>query len=156
MTMFLARIALCFALTLAALVPGGNLAAGEFRLPDPTDYCTTPQVIETLKRKVDYKFRGYTKTKIFLVEVIHPRERLDSKRNETHTVARKWCHAKARMNDGTIRDMWYLLEKPWGFAGMPLLSGLEFCIAGLDPWRIYGKDCSTIRNTIGWETENDG
>lgn len=154
--MFLARTALSLALTLTAFVPAGNVAADGFRLPDPTDYCTTPWVIETLKQKVDHKFREYTKTKIFLVEVIRPRERLDHKRDETHTVARKWCHAKARMNDGTIRDMWYLLEKPWGFAGMPPLSGLEFCIAGLDPWHIYGKDCSTIRNTIGWEPGNDG
>ena len=154
--MFLARTALSLALTLTALVPAGNAAAGELRLPDPTDYCTTPWVVEALKKKVDHRFRGVNKTKIFLVEVIHPRERLDGKRDETHTVARKWCHAKARMNDGTIRDMWYLLEKPWGLAGTPLLSGLEFCIAGLDPWHIYGKDCSTIRNTIGWETGNDG
>lgn len=154
--MFLARIALSLALTLTALAPAGMTRAGELRLPDPTDYCTTPWVIETLKKKVDYKFRGYTKTKLFLVEVIHPRERLDHKRDETHTVARKWCHAKARMSDRTIRDMWYILEKPWGFAGMPPLSGLEFCIAGLDPWHVYGKDCSTIRNTIGWEPRNDG
>jgi hypothetical protein len=140
----------------SALMPGGTASAGEFRLPDPTDYCTTPWVIETLKKKVDHKFRGITKTKLFLVKVIHPTERLDHKRGKTNTVARKWCYAKARMNDGVTRDMWYILEKPWGFSGIPPLSGLEFCIAGLDPWHIYGKDCSTIRNTIGWEPRNDG
>ena len=152
--MFARRLAV--AIGFAGLMAAPAARAGELRLPDPNDYCATPKVIENLKRDVDHKFRGYTKTKLFLVEVIHPRERLDHKRDETHTVARKWCHAKARMNDGTTRDMWYLLEKPWGFAGMPLLSGLEFCIAGLDPWHIYGKDCSTIRNTIGWEPGNDG
>jgi hypothetical protein len=46
--------------------------------------------------------------------------------------------------------MWYLLEKPWGLAGTPLLASTEFCIAGLDRWKIYGKDCSTVRNAIGW------
>ena len=154
--MCLARIALSLALTLTAALPAGTAAAGELRLPDPTDYCTTPWVIETLKKKVDHKFRGVTRTRLFLVEVKFPRERLDHKRDETHKVARKWCHAKARMNDGVTRDMWYILEKPWGFAGIPPLSGLEFCIAGLDPWHVYGKDCSTIRNTIGWEPRNGG
>ena len=154
--MFLVRIGLAIAVTLGALAPAATATAGELLLPDPTDHCTTPWVIETLKRKVDHKFRGYTGTGLFLVEVIHPRERLDSERDETHNVARKWCHARARMNDGETRDMWYILEKPWGFAGIPVLSGLEFCIAGLDPWHVYGKNCSTIRNTIGWEAGNGG
>ena len=143
------RLALALAAALsAASAPAG---AGEFRLPDPTDYCTTPAIIERLKSRVDHKFRGYTRTKLFLVEVIHPTERLSTRRDETHTVSRKWCHAKARMNDGKIRDIWYVIEKPWGFAGVPFMAGVEFCIAGLDPWKVYGKDCSTIRNTIGWE-----
>ena len=124
--------------------------AGEFRLPDSTDYCATPNVIKRLKEKVDHKFRGYTRTKLFLVDIIDPVETHARDRDDTHTVGRKWCHAKARMNDGTVRDMWYLIEKPWGFAGMPMLTSAEFCIVGLDPWKVYGKDCSTIRNNIGW------
>lgn len=119
-------------------------------IPNSTDECATPTVLSNLKRDVDHKFRGYTKTKLFLIEVINPVEHYARDRDETHKVARKWCHAKARMNDQTIRDMWYILEKPWGLAGAPLFTGMEFCIVGLDPWRTYGKDCSTIRNAIGW------
>ena len=133
-----------------ALATAAVAYAGELRLPDPNDYCATPQVLERLKDKVDHKFRGYTKTKLFLLEVIDPVETHSRDRDETHTVARKWCHAKARMNDRTTRDMWYIIEKPWGFAGTPFLTSAEFCILGLDPWKTYGKDCSTIRNAIGW------
>ena len=149
--MFAKRLAM--AIGLAAVMAAPTARAGEFKLPelgDPNDYCATPHIIENLKRDVDHKFRGYTKTKLFLLEVINPVETHARDRDETHTVARKWCHAKARMNDGKVRDMWYLLEKPWGLAGTPLLSSTEFCIAGLDRWKVYGKDCSTIRNTIGW------
>lgn len=146
--MFARRLA--GAIGLAALLAVPAARAGELRLPDPNDYCATPQVIANLKRDVDHKFRGYTETRLFLVDVIHPVETHARDRDETHTVQRKWCHAKAQMNDRTIRDMWYLIEKPWGFAGIPLLSSTEFCIVGLDPWHVYGKDCSTIRNNIGW------
>jgi hypothetical protein len=134
------------------------VAAGEFKLPglsgiplpDPTDHCATRTVLENLKRDVDHKFRGVTKTKLFLTDVMKPTETHSRDRDDTHKVSRKWCHAKARMNDGKVRDMWYILEKPWGLAGTPLFSSTEFCISGLDPWKVYGKDCSTIRNAIGW------
>jgi hypothetical protein len=152
--MFAKRLAI--AIGLAALVAGQTAHAGEFKLPgledlpNSTDQCATATVLKNLKRDVDHKFRGYTKTKLFLVEIIDPVETYSRDRDETHTVSRKWCHAKARMNDRTIRDMWYMLEKPWGLAGAPLFTGVEFCIVGLDPWKVYGKDCSTIRNAIGW------
>ena len=152
--MFARRLAI--ALGLAALVAAPMAHAGEFKLPglsdlpNSTDQCATATVLNNLKRDVDHKFRGYTKTKLFLVEIIDPAETHSRGRDETHTVARKWCHAKARMNDRTIRDMWYILEKPWGIAGAPLFTGVEFCIVGLDPWKVYGRDCSTIRNNIGW------
>lgn len=147
---------LAMAIGLAALVAAPTAHAGEFKLPglsdlpNSTDQCATATVLTNLKRDVDHKFRGYTKTKLFLVEIINPVETYSRERDETHTVDRKWCHAKARMNDRTIRDMWYILEKPWGLAGAPLFTGVEFCIVGLDPWKVYGKDCSTIRNNIGW------
>ena len=98
---------LAIAIGLAALVAAPVTHAGEFKfpglseipLPDPNDHCATPTVIQNLKRDVDHKFRGYTKTKLFLVEVINPVETHSRDRDETHTVQRKWCHAKARMND---------------------------------------------------------
>lgn len=146
--MFSRRLAIAIGLSAMLATPAAR--AGELRLPDPNDYCATPQVIERVKKKVDHKFRGYTETKLFLIEIIDPVEHHARDRDETHTVQRKWCHAKARMSDRTVRDMWYLIEKPWGFAGIPLLASAEFCIVGLDPWKVYGKDCSTIRNAIGW------
>lgn len=147
----IARLAIAIGLSALVAVPAAY--AGELKLPplpDPNDYCATPNILENLKRDVDHKFRGYTKTKLFLLDVVNPVETYSRDRDDTHKVGRKWCHAKARMNDGKVRDMWYILEKPWGLAGTPMFSSTEFCIVGLDPWKIYGKDCSTIRNAIGW------
>lgn len=144
------RLAIAIALMTGLAATAPAVHAGTFKLPDPDDYCDTPHILENLKRDVDSSFRGYSKTRLMLVEISNPREHYSRNRDETHTVQRKWCHAKARMSDNTVRDMWYLLEKPWGLAGIPLMSSTEFCIAGLDRWKVYGKDCSTIRNSIGW------
>ena len=72
------------------------------------------------------------------------------KRDEVHNVGRKFCHALVRLNDGRKHDLYYIIETPWNFAGVPGIGGLEFCVPGYDPWHVYGKDCSTIRNSIGW------
>ena len=143
----LPRLALALGLT-AAFLPAVQAKAWE--LPNSEDLCSTSWVLSSLKTKVDGKFRKYNGTKLFLVDIVNPTLRYERKRDATHRVGRKFCHATVRMNDGQKRDMWYLLETPGGFAGTPKLAGLEFCIAGLDPWRTYGKDCSTIRNSIGW------
>ena len=145
--MFASRIALALGLIVASLPV---YTAEAWELPHSEDYCDTSWVLQSLRTKVDGKYRKYNGTRLFLVDIINPTLRYERKRDEVHKVKRKFCHATVRMNDGHKRDMWYLLETSWGFAGTPKLAGLEFCIAGLDPWHVYGKDCSTIRNSIGW------
>ncbi|MBL0371277.1 hypothetical protein JJB09_04480 [Rhizobium sp. KVB221] len=140
-----------FALALGLLVSSIPLqTASAFELPRSEDFCNTGWVLSSLKTKVDGKYRKYNGTKLFLIDIINPKMRYERERDSLHRVGRKFCHATVRMNDGRKRDMWYLLETPGGFAGAPKFAGLEFCIAGLDPWHVYGKDCSTIRNSIGW------
>lgn len=147
--MFASRLALALGL-FAATLPLQRANAFSLELPNSEDLCNTGWVLESLKTKVDGKFRHYNGTKLFLTDVINPKLQYERKRDDYHNVGRKFCHATARMNDGKKRDMWYVLETPWGMAGPPKLAGLEFCIAGLDPWHVYGKDCSTIRNSLGW------
>ena len=148
--MFASRIALALGLIVASLLPVQQASAFDFTLPHSEDFCDTGWVLQALRTKIDGKYRKYNGTKLMLVDIINPTLRYERKRDEEHNVGRKFCHAKIRMTDRRTRDMWYLLETPWGFSGPPKLAGLEFCIAGLDPWNVYGKDCSTIRNSIGW------
>ena len=138
------RAALALSLVLSSLAFS---PANARILPDPNDYCTTAWVTTAIKRQVDSKYRRYIGRDLFLIDIVNPRLTLEMPRDEMHNVGRQFCHARAVMSDGRDRDLWYLLEKPWGFAGMPGTSGLEFCISGLDPWHVYGKNCSTVR---GW------
>jgi hypothetical protein len=150
--MFASRIALVFGL-FAATLPVGRAEAFSWDLPHSEDFCDTGWVLQYLKTRVDGQYRKYHQTRNFLVEIINPTLTYERKRDETHNVGRKFCHATVRMTDGNRhekRDMWYVIAVPWGFSGPPKLSGVEFCIAGLDPWHVYGKDCSTIRNSLGW------
>ena len=145
--MFASRIALALGLVIASLPV---YRANAWELPRSEDFCDTGWVLKALKANVDSKYRHYNGTKLFLTDIINPQMTYERERDELHKVGRKFCHATVRMNDGSQRDMWYLLESPWGFAGMPKIAGLEFCIAGLDPWHVYGKNCATIRNYVGW------
>jgi hypothetical protein len=114
------------------------------QLPDLHDDCTTGWVLSSLKANVFGKYRRYISESLLLTEIIDPEMQRETLRDEQHRVGRKFCHATARLSDGTERDLWYLIEYPWGFAGAPL-SSVEFCIAGLDPWHVYGNNCSTVR-----------
>lgn len=150
--MFASRIALALGL-LAATLPLERAQAFSWELPHSEDFCDTGWVMAYLKTRVDGQFRKYHETRNFLIKIIEPTMTYERKRDEYHNVGRKFCHATVRMTDGNRheqRDMWYVLETPWGLAGPPKLANVEFCIAGLDPWHVYGKDCSTIRNTLGW------
>jgi hypothetical protein len=147
--MFVSRLAAAFGLVLSTLC---LQPAQAWELPGSKDHCDTGWVLSYLKAKVDGKFRKYNDNKLFLIDIINPTLVHEVERDDEHRVGRQFCQAKVRMSNGQKRDMWYLLETPWGLAGTPPLAGVEFCIAGLDPWKTYGKDCSTIRQTIGWQT----
>lgn len=58
-------------------------------------------------------------------------------------IERRYCHAKAALSDGHTRDLWYLIERPLGFAGIG--SNVEFCVAGFDRWHVYGGRCRAVR-----------
>jgi hypothetical protein len=115
--------------------------------------CDTGWLLADLKTRVDGQFRKYHETNDFVLEIVNPTLTYERQRDEYHNVGRKFCHADVRMTSISgheTRDMWYVIETPWAFSGPPKLAGVDFCILGLDPWHVYGKDCSAVRNTIGW------
>lgn len=61
-------------------------------------------------------------------------------------VDRLYCHARADMNDGKSRDVWYVVEQPMGFAGFG--GNVEFCVAGFDRWNVYDGRCRVLRPAL--------
>ncbi|WP_367944396.1 hypothetical protein [Aquamicrobium sp.] len=61
-------------------------------------------------------------------------------------IDRRYCHAKADMTDGRSRDVWYVIERPMGFAGLG--SNVEFCVSGFDRWNVYDGRCRVLRPAL--------
>ncbi len=62
---------------------------------------------------------------------------------EVQLIPRYFCEGNAAMNDGHTRKIYYMVEQGQGFASVG--DYVNFCISGLDPWRIYGADCRSVR-----------
>ena len=61
-------------------------------------------------------------------------------------IDRRYCHAKADLSDGRSRDVWYVIERPMGFAGIG--SNVEFCVSGFDRWNVYDSRCRVLRPAL--------
>lgn len=64
-------------------------------------------------------------------------------KSERHPISRRYCHGSVDLSDGKRRPMWYLIERPMGFAGIG--SNVEFCISGFDRWLVYGGRCRVLQ-----------
>lgn len=65
-------------------------------------------------------------------------------KTERNLIERHYCKAFANMTDSQVRPVWYLVETDMGFAGIAG-NNVEFCVAGLDPLRVYGADCNILQ-----------
>lgn len=61
-------------------------------------------------------------------------------------IERRYCQASAYMSDGHSRDVWYVIERPAGFAGLG--SNVEFCVSGFDRWNVYDGRCRVLRPAL--------
>ncbi len=106
--------------------------------------CGNPRVLARISSRFDHQVR----------HVPHlPDVRIDGFRRvgqtrylparENRPVERRYCHARVSLSDGRERRVWYLLENPWGFAGVG--TSVEFCVAGFDRWNVYNSNCRILR-----------
>ena len=61
-------------------------------------------------------------------------------------IDRRYCHATAELSDGRSRDVWYVIERPAGFAGIG--GNVEFCVSGFDRWNVYDGRCRVLRPAL--------
>lgn len=58
-------------------------------------------------------------------------------------IERRYCQGTALISTGEYRPFYYVVEYPMGFAGVGWRA--EGCVLGLDPWRVYGANCESLR-----------
>ncbi len=59
------------------------------------------------------------------------------------TIRHRHCRASAVMTNGDRRTVFYTVSAGMGFASIG--NGVDFCLAGLDPWRVHGAACQSLR-----------
>lgn len=120
----------------SALLSGGAAYAG-------TSECTDGGVLSFIDSRFDTKASRYLQANLDIVGFDQVSNTRVDYRDETHPIQRVYCHAKVDMNDGRRRDLWYMIESGMGFAGLG--ERVRFCISGLDPWYVDGRQCRSVR-----------
>lgn len=106
--------------------------------------CNEPYVLLTIQRDFAKYAADYPGIDATIRRMGHGKlMRSEPKGEALSSVERHYCHARASLSDGERRDVWFLVERNMSFAGLG--THVEFCVAGLDPWRIYGADCRSLR-----------
>lgn len=135
-----AMMRFAFALTLG-LAAAASLAATDARAG--VEDCSDSSVLNFIDHRFDYKAYRYLRADLDIVRIHAVASTGIAPRDATHSVERVYCHAKVDMNDGHRRDLWYMVQRNWGFAGLG--RNVRFCISGLDPWHVDGRDCRSVR-----------
>ena len=107
--------------------------------------CDDPRIIRYIQNQTwvldqNVLKRGLTIRQIFN---IHETDGHYTPVTDVQLIPRLFCQGSAAMNDGQTRAIYYMVEQGQGFAGVG--DYVSFCISGLDPWRIYGADCRSVR-----------
>ncbi len=105
--------------------------------------CADPAVLSYIDRDFDIRADRYLHRDIGITDIYNTHRNRFKGTDDTHRVERHYCHASARFSDGRKRQIWYLIERNWGFAGMG--RSTEYCVEGLDPWHYYGRYCRSLR-----------
>lgn len=105
--------------------------------------CSRAGVLSYIDRDFDIRAKRYLHSDLDIVDIYGAHLNRYEGRDETHRVERQYCHATARFSDGRKRQIWYLIERNWGFAGLG--PSTEYCVSGLDPWHYYGRYCRSLR-----------
>jgi hypothetical protein len=62
---------------------------------------------------------------------------------EPGIIKRDYCMADARMSDQKPFTVFFTIEYGQGFASIG--NYVDFCVLGLDPWRVHDEACRTVR-----------
>lgn len=138
---------LLISLSLASAAAPGASAADYIGGSQPQSYdagvCSETSVLGFITSRFEYRDANYLHANLSIAEIRNMGQNRQEFRDETHLVEREYCRATAVMTDGYQRSLFYVIERPWGFAGVG--RNIEFCVGGLDPWYIYGAHCASLR-----------
>lgn len=108
----------------------------------PDTLCRDRDVLEKILQNFSWAEQNTWHRGFLMYTITHPRQRytvLDGPQLIRH----RHCYGRAVMTNGRSYDMYYVIEEERGFASIG--DGITYCVAGLDPWHVYGRVCETMR-----------
>ena len=140
---FAAAALIAVAVTGTGAAPGLGVDAAQAFGGHRFDACTDPGVLAYIQRRFVWTDQHVLKRGLAIDAIYRAHENRRRPTAELRPIGRIYCHATAHMNDGRKRQMWYLIEAGMGYAGIG--DNVEFCIDGLDPWKVHGAWCRSVR-----------
>ena len=105
--------------------------------------CDAPQVLRYIKNRFVWTDRRLLKRGLAIDSIERAHETRRRIGDYSSSIPRLYCHGTAHMNDGQERAVWWLIEGGMGFVGLG--DNLEFCVSGLDPLKVHGAWCRSVR-----------
>ncbi len=130
---------------LAASLPHQAAAADMIRGVYATDpgVCANDRVLGSITKKFAHQVRHVPNLPLVdIAEFRDIRENRYLPSQPDWPIERRYCRANVHLTDGYVRDVWYLIEHPMGFASIG--SNVEFCVLGFDRWKVYGGNCRVL------------
>jgi len=105
--------------------------------------CDAPQVLSHIQKRFVWNDRHVLKRGLAIESIDRAHRNRSRYGTEYWSIPRLYCHGTAHMNDGHKRQIWWLIEGGQGFVGLG--DNLEYCVSGLDPLKVHGAWCRSVR-----------
>ena len=116
--------------------PGAGNSAADIRA------CADARILARIAKRFAWAERNTWRRGYQIATIDGPRLRYTVFKGPS-LIRHRHCRASALMTNGARRPLFYTVS-----AGMWLASigqGVDFCLAGLDPWRVHGAACRSLR-----------
>ena len=115
----------------------------EWDASTPLPVCDAKTVVRTITKRFNRAEKSNWKRGFTIDQIGQISERRQDLRSDEFgdppLVPARYCNATAHMSNGQTYSMHYFIEAKAGFVGVKW--GAEFCVHGLDPWRVYNGRC---------------
>ena len=104
--------------------------------------CDDPAVFERIRSRFYARESEFWKSGLAIAGFDHVRE-IGFRSNGLDYIPRRYCMARAYMNDSKLRDVTYSIDEDLGFIGIGF--EVEWCVAGLDRLDAFAPGCQVAR-----------
>jgi hypothetical protein len=117
---------------------------GPFLVPGPLEAnaCADAKVLGRIVERFAWAERNTWHRGFIMASLENPRPS-QHPFHEPGLIKRDYCMADSIMTNGEARTVYFAIEHGVGFASIG--NYVDFCVLGLDPWRVHDGACRTVQ-----------